>query len=1598
MKSILLVMAIFMLGSMGYAQHLSPSNLEETISYSGQKAPKTFMKNPDFENHAFVMPAHGLNRGSQAYGYFHYPENAYATFDVDNVSAYTVVTSALPALYGGSYYDGFLYAYETTSNNVVFHKIAATTGAIVSSVARPELYGKIVNALAFDYSAVRMYAIMDNAIHAVNLTTGALTFVANVGIPLLVLNMAIDLYGTMYVVQAGSANLYTVNKTTGSVTLIGSTGRSGVNYAQSMAFDYSDGTLYWNECTIYSTSNFLKIDTETGLATLLQANTLEVTSFFIPYTAYQQEAPSAISNFTGTQGPSGALNAELSWTNPSTTVAGNPLTELTAVKIYQDDVLIHTVTNPPIGGVSSYTVNVTADALYTYIIVPENPAGDGVKTRYYLYIGVDLPGAATNVVFTRNENNGMITWVAPATGLHGGWFDVSTLTYTITRLPDNVVLATGLTTTIFIDNTITDINLYSYKITSINSAGTGGEAISNELIIGEAIIPPYATSYEDGEVWQIWTFINENEVSGRWYRESRMEVAQYARTGIAIMTYQWGPTQGNSWMFSPPFQFEAGKSYEISFWTRSLNNYLEEKLALFVATDQTPESVIGEAIWENHNIFGETYIQTKLILADYPEGDYTIGFYCFSDPNKGILFVDDFAIREIADQDAAAEKLYGPLQPMVGKQFKFKARIKNEGLENMSGYTVKLIDESNNVLATNSTGTEIAVEESLLVDILWTPTSAGNYSLRAVVELPDDLISGNDITPAIVAIVQPETAIFTGTVGDGEMIQADLPFGLQKYSSATQTIYFDHELIGQAAVIEEVQCVTNFIAPIMPGLPFKIWMANTELTQLSDWLPQSELQLVYDGSIAFQFGVNTVPIPLDNPFLYDGKNLVVVIVRTDYFAMPPNNCYATQTQDFQARTLYWNSMPPTEFNWTQEGILSDLHPNTLVKMSFDGGSASGIITDLDATPLEGAQVQIEGTNIRRFTNASGAYSFDLLLPGEYTFVASKLGYFDEPSDEETVVLNANTVVNMQLTPIPTYAISGKVTETDIQNSIADVVITLTGYNSYATTSVADGEYVIEGVYDGFIYTLTAKKGGYETYIDEVEVNGGNVVFDFTMLEIIIPPAKITATPVDNHVHVEWIPPIAGIGTSYILDDGSAEAGFRINADTDASFGNIYTNDDSGVITSVDIFGYYDDSGMGGDTRWVTMDIYDENRELIGSSEPFILPENEWINVELPYLPYEGTFYAMVHWSVDPTQTQYLGYDMNGTNSQKAFSYIIDAAGWRNFSYISNYYGVFLVRVNALTQGKSMSYSYNENRLLVSYILYRLLKDQPEAEWTEIAETAALEYNDEEWNSLPEGEYQYALKARYSGDNYSTAILSNVVTKIEYTITASVVGDHGTITPSGDVTVVHGGTQTFTFNPDTNYEINEVKVDGTTVTNPGTSYTFTNITANHTITVSFKIKTYTVTVSSNNTAWGTVEGGGTFDYGASVTITATPNTGYKFNNWTTEGVVVSETENFTFNVTQDVAFVANFGSLGISSVGMPVEFTVYPNPANDVIKVVRSAATKAQIEIYNSNGALVKELEITEAETEINVSSLALGVYIIKLIDNQNTATQRFVKE
>ena len=73
----------------------------------------------------------------------------------------------------------------------------------------------------------------------------------------------------------------------------------------------------------------------------------------------------------------------------------------------------------------------------------------------------------------------------------------------------------------------------------------------------------------------------------------------------------------------------------------------------------------------------------------------------------------------------------------------------------------------------------------------------------------------------------------------------------------------------------------------------------------------------------------------------------------------------------------------------------------------------------------------------------------------------------------------------------------------------------------------------------------------------------------------------------------------------------------------------------------------------------------------------------------------------------------------------------------------------------------------------------------------------------------------------------------------------------------------------------------------------------------------------------------------------------------------------------------------------------IDFTIYPNPASDILYV--SGENLERAEIYSSTGKLVNSISLNSS-SNIDVSELTDGVYIIKVISGSKSSVSRFMKQ
>jgi uncharacterized repeat protein (TIGR02543 family) len=122
-------------------------------------------------------------------------------------------------------------------------------------------------------------------------------------------------------------------------------------------------------------------------------------------------------------------------------------------------------------------------------------------------------------------------------------------------------------------------------------------------------------------------------------------------------------------------------------------------------------------------------------------------------------------------------------------------------------------------------------------------------------------------------------------------------------------------------------------------------------------------------------------------------------------------------------------------------------------------------------------------------------------------------------------------------------------------------------------------------------------------------------------------------------------------------------------------------------------------------------------------------------------------------------------------------------------------------------------------------------------------------------------------------------------------------------------------------------------DAGIIVSTSSSYTF-SLNANRTLVANYNLipaSQFAVILSSNPPSFGTTEGSGSFNAASSVTVTATPNTGYNFVNWTDAATVVSTSAAYTFTLNANKTLVANFAINNYALNLTAVNGTVVKNP-------------------------------------------------------------------
>lgn len=999
------------------------------------------------------------------------------TVSIPSGTLTSISQSSQPFIAGADWAYNTWYGVQSSADgNCPLVTIDINTGTVTTiGGGAPQLTG-----LTFDVNTETMYTMDFNGkLFSINLTTGATTLVGNSGISGII-GIAANNEGVIYAISLSTDNLYTIDANTANASLVGSLSID-INYAQDIAFDRDNDMLYG---TLYTESGGLyNIDLETGRAYLLNDFVSEVTGFAIPYSLALPNSPAEPTNFNVIAEANGGLSASLSWNNPTETYDGNELTNLTSVSLLLNDnpTPIYENNNPAIGANETYDFTTTTMGLHKFSVYGTNSSGNGSKAIKTIWIGEDTPAAPEDVTLTSIENGALVEWVAPESGLHGGYIDITNTVYNVIRMPGSIPVVENISSTEYIDLFEPMPGYYYYMIISHNNVGVGGTSTSNSALLGSERLLFYEdfTNINEGQIPTGWTVMGEG--TENW------GVANYNLSGgiAPEMVLEGEPAfSGSSMLVSPLVSTEDNTNLRLRF-KQYLDGYYDSgnSIAVLLSVDNTE----WESIW-THNITGAISQQEMVFSFDVPNdaSQIRLGWqYSGNFEDITAWFIDDIIVEPIHENDLKATSISGNPTPTAGIPTEYIVTILNEGLQTQTNYSVKLMREGG-IELTAMDGVSIDFEEAKQFNVSWTPTAEdeGEMNIYGEIVLLNDEFNGNNKTELFPINIYPEGTNAV-TIGIGtELPVMRIPFDFFWRSSFSQTLYYANEINLEGGVLNSITYKNSFVSNL-ENKAIKIWVAETLQDNLLDgWYDFEEFSLVYEGSINFPNGENTINIPFQTPFLYNGGNLIVYTnhVWENDFSNMHDKFFGTPDELLRKRTFSLSAdndgiSPENPGN----GTAWHWFPNTTLLFNLQNlGALQGLVTD-GGEPVADVSVSVLGTNLKSQTDEEGNYKFNALPEGNYSLRFEKFGFETVIKENIEVMSDQTTTLNTTLSPINTLTVKGLVKGND-EILLKGATVVLNGYDNYVTSVKADGTFLIEEVFEGD-YDLNISIVNYASYYE-----------------------------------------------------------------------------------------------------------------------------------------------------------------------------------------------------------------------------------------------------------------------------------------------------------------------------------------------------------------------------------------------------------------------------------------------------------------------------------------------------------------------------------
>ena len=219
-----------------------------------------------------------------------------------------------------------------------------------------------------------------------------------------------------------------------------------------------------------------------------------------------------------------------------------------------------------------------------------------------------------------------------------------------------------------------------------------------------------------------------------------------------------------------------------------------------------------------------------------------------------------------------------------------------------TAYTVAYTETGMNNWSTQS----VAGNQLMLTGL--TPETA--YTLTVTSECDEG-------TAPVVTKTFATPCLYSGStqVGNGNSGSYHIPLNTYYNYSYTQQLYLANE-VNTSGEINSIAFQYIYSTPQTKSNQ-SIYLAETDLTTLNDWIPLDSLTLVYSGTVTYNNSGtdNWLTIPFTTPFNYSGNRNLVVVVKNNDGDYTTSNSNTFNTHSATGKTLeYYNDDDAFSFN------------------------------------------------------------------------------------------------------------------------------------------------------------------------------------------------------------------------------------------------------------------------------------------------------------------------------------------------------------------------------------------------------------------------------------------------------------------------------------------------------------------------------------------------------------------------------------------------------------------------------------------------------------------------------------------------------------